>query len=480
MSKKVKQWILTMLTAGMLLLAFGCTRQPETEKPAETPMPAVTSTPTISPTPTLTPTPTLSPTPTNSPTPTPFPADTAQVETHTIDELKSMPETNFPGFSKQITERPLLVLLMDYRNSELEYTEEAEKAWSDYIFGTGTMEDGTASVNDYFMEVSGGKFRFAPVLLGDNTTGVYTFHLDKKYTDAQGLHSEYPFFEFNYDTAKCISKLAKQGLNLDDFACKGINKKNYVKILMEYFDWTANGRESGYYETGGLLCVFPNYNWEKVDFTPISDKFDKYTLYAHINETSSFGTICHELTHLMGAYDIYQYGNYYNDLMAAGANIREAEYNVTHVNPYYNLLYGWCDADVWKGDGTYRLYAAETGEYRPLLIPTEDPNQYFLIEYRTAKGFDTELMYSYDYPAGNGVTVWRVDQTAMNKKREAEETRMGVSMEGVFQNPGQTYFLRYYADFKNPKVLDMKEAGLQVTVKSVDEAGTAVIEVKGY
>ena len=89
-------------------------------------------------------------------------------------------------------------------------------------------------------------------------------------------------------------------------------------------------------------------------------------------------------------------------------------------------------------------------------------------------------MYSYDYPAGNGVTVWRVDQTAMNKKREAEETRMGVSMEGVFQNPGQTYFLRYYADFKNPKVLDMKEAGLQVTVKSVDEAGTAVIEVRGY
>ncbi len=415
--------------------------------------------------------------PTKTPTPTVvFGPDTAQVESYTIDELRNKKEVVIPDFYTQKGERPLLVVLMDYENSVYAYDEAYEQAWSDYIFGTGTQEEGTASVNDYFQEVSNGKFRFVPILLGDNSTGVYTFHLNKEYSDEQFIHPEYPFFDFSYDLAFCMSELAEQGLNLDDFAADDIDGENYREVLMGAWDWSPNGRNKEYYIKPGILVVFPDVNAAKVDLTPINNRFDQYCLYAHVNETSSFGTICHELTHLMGAFDIYNFGVFGSDLMAYGINIEGSEYNVTHINPYYNVLYGWCDVDVLRGDGTYRLYSSATGKYRPLLIPTDDPNQYFLIEYRTAEGFDSQLKNGASLNATTGVTIWRVDQAAMNVTRVPEETRPALTMEEILSSDGRTQ-LSYFSGFNQARNMELKDAGIRIAVKSADENGTRVIEI---
>ena len=66
-------------------------------------------------------------------------------------------------------------------------------------FLKSTYKEGTATINDYVKEISGGKFWFNPILLGDNTTGVYSFRLDKDCSDAQGVHPGWPFWEFDYD-----------------------------------------------------------------------------------------------------------------------------------------------------------------------------------------------------------------------------------------------------------------------------------------
>ena len=174
-----------------------------------------------------------------------------------------------------------------------------------------------------------------------------------------------------------MSELEEKGLNIDDFAFGEINGENYIGILMDDWGMGANERLKEHYIGPTILIVYPEVNSESVKYAPISKSFDKYCYIAHVNETSTYGVICHELTHLLGAFDIYNYGYYFNDLMSASNLKTEDEYNVTHINPYYNLLYGWCGATEYTGKGTYRLDALSTGNYRPLLIPTDDPNQYF-------------------------------------------------------------------------------------------------------
>ena len=427
-------------------------------------------------------------TPTDTPTPTVNPYVEAPV--YSMDELRTKTEVVFPDFATQTSSRPLLILLMDYKNSEYEYDETTEKKWSDYVFGTGTVADGTASVNDYFREISGGKCFFTPILLGDNTTGVYTFHMDKDYSDKQFVHPEYPFFDFSYDVAQCMSQLEKQGLKIDDFACSDINGKNFFDILIDAWDYAPNEREKEYYTGPTLMVVFPTINMESVDFTPICNTFDKFCLYAHLNETSSYGTICHELTHLFGAHDIYQYGGFYNDLMSQGIHTREEDpYNVTHVNPYYNLMYGWCDATMYAGKGSYRLYSASTGKYSPLLIPTEDPNQYFLIEARDAEGFDAALAEPVTtwnrekvaWAAGRrdrvGVTIWRIDQSPMNVRRSPDtELRAGALMENILKE-GEKVELMYYSNFEDPTDPSLKRSDFKITVTKDNGDGSWDIKI---
>ena len=483
------------ISAVLLILVLclsGCgTDQQENKKdPSQAPTEPVTAVPSVEPT--ATPTPTAEPT--STPTPTPTPTAEPTPDPYSINEIRELPEFNFPEFYTQTEERPLLVVLMDYNNSLTVYDEALEKAWSEYIFGSGSIEDGTATVNDYFKEVSGGKFFFTPVLLPGNTTGVYTFHLDKDYSDEQFVHKEYSFFDYDYDFAFCMSELEANGLNTDDFAFDEINSENYINILMDDWFVGANERLKEHYIGPTILVVYPAVNSESVLYAPISKNFDKYCNVAHVTEESTFGVICHELTHLLGAYDIYNYGYYYNDLMSVSNLKTEEEYNVTHINPYYNLLYGWCDATEYTGEGTYCLDALSTGKYRPLLIPTDDPNQYFIIEARDGEGFDATLadpvtfydvsddenwdnMVFYEERNRVGITIWRVDQTVMNVRTTQMDKRKGVSMEGILIT-GKEAELMYYSDYKDPEAKELKPLGLTVAVRKDLGNGSWEIEIR--
>ena len=474
MKTRSKRLFLLLAVLTVLLLATDCTgNSSDTSEPTAAPVITATSTPSPTSTPTSTPTPSPSP----SPSPTPI---LAKVTTTSIGVLKNSEETVFPDYDTQLGERPLLVLLLDYKNSEMEYDDLYAEAWSYSFFGSGSMEHGAASVNDYFKEISNGRFSLKPVLLGKNKTGVYTFHLNKNYTDAQGLEGNngYPFFDFDYDVAKCMDELKKEGLNTEDFAVSYVNKKNYEKIMMGRYNYAPNEYDKEDFTKPMIAVVFPSLNVESVRLGPISTSLNLFGAYAHINEDSSFGTVCHELAHMLGAFDVYYFGYYYNDLMSEGINISvSTKYNVTHINPYYKLQYGWCEADILREGGQYTLYSSSTGKYRPLLIPTDDPNQYFLVEARDGTGFDSSLMESDDTTL-RGVTVWRVDQTSLNTFNLVDSMRGGITMESVLPDPGCSFSLQYFSNYTDATVHDLKSAGVTITVLKDPKNGTFLIDVK--
>lgn len=393
---------------------------------------------------------------------------------YSIDELKTMEETKelfFTNLCKQDAPKNLLVILFNYENGSIDMPdEELEQIWADYIFGHGTIEGKDATVNDYFREMSNGKCWFNPVLVGDNTTGVYSVHLDKDYSDDQGRHEEYPFFEFNYDFAHVMDELAEKGLEIDRFCTPEIDSENYFETMLDYALMTQEEHKTTWYTSDAVLCIFPTYNFEKVGLTPMSADFNRFGLYAHLNHDSAFGTIAHELGHMLGAIDIYRYGYVENDLMSNGYDADE-EYSVSHIDPYYKMIFGWSRVKYASCSGQTVLYPCTSEQYAPVLIPTDDPNQYFLVENRKAGGFD-------NYIGENdleGLTVWRVDKLALEKIYNTGG-RKGLAMEGVYQ-VGETIQPEYYSDRENVEIADREETGIEIYYMKDTGDGGAVVKI---
>ena len=117
-------------------------------------------------------------------------------------------------------------------------------------------------------------------------------------------------------------------------------------------------------------------------------------------------TMCHEMNHSLGAPDLYHYYN--------GTNISPVgkwdlmENNTTppqHMGAYMKMEYGhWIDEipEITRA-GTYTLnpLSSPTAENVAYKIATEDPNQFYVVEYRD-KSTETAL-------PGSGLLVYRID-----------------------------------------------------------------------
>lgn len=127
-------------------------------------------------------------------------------------------------------------------------------------------------------------------------------------------------------------------------------------------------------------------------------------------ETSSYfstSTLCHEMSHSLGFPDLYHYYEGTNltpsggwDLMCANAHPPQ------HSATYMKYKYGtWIDKIPEIEYGTYTLEANswEGGRRNCYKIPTDDPNQFYLVEYR-----NKENMFERALP-GHGMLIYRID-----------------------------------------------------------------------
>lgn len=364
----------------------------------------------------------------------------------------------------------LLVLIFNYNNGHyVDSDAKIEQLWSDYIFGTGTRENETASINDYYREISYGKFYFNPILIGGNTTGVYSFHLDKDYSDDQGRHAEWPFFEFNYDMMGALESLAEKGLDPAEFEAEGVNHQNYFRTLVDYWDAPQWEHNPQWYSTSKILCVFPPYNMEQVGWTPLSYAADSFSLYAHVNQDSSWGTIAHELAHTLGTIDVYNFGSYYSDLMSA---YTADEYGAAHINPFYKIVFGWIEPDIITASSTVTLFPATSDRYRPVIIPTSDPNQYYIIENRASEKFDS-ILGDFGYES---INVWRIDKFGCEAIYPINSPRKGITLEGVLCGVNDSIRTKLYANYDDIKATS-EIPGVTVTFHAKNADGSIEVMI---
>ena len=145
--------------------------------------------------------------------------------------------------------------------------------------------------------------------------------------------------------------------------------------------------------------------------------------FAGTGKPIAFGTIAHELGHVLGASDLYTYSGYTwcggpgeAALQGGGSANKydgeEAGKSPAAIDPYYLIYYGFEDYTV-VNDGEYTLYSKESklGDYNILRINTTSPYEYYLIENRYYSGSDT-----YDAIDNNAkaIMIWHVDELIMS------------------------------------------------------------------
>ncbi len=129
----------------------------------------------------------------------------------------------------------------------------------------------------------------------------------------------------------------------------------------------------------------------------------------HIGKVmAGIGTMCHEFSHCLGLYDIYdvsgESGNWGMDewdLMDNGNHVAYGYLPVGY-NSYQKDACGWKKLETLTEKGTYSMKPQTQGGVGYKIVNDANPNEYFILENRKREGWDQEL-------ASDGMMIIHVD-----------------------------------------------------------------------
>lgn len=185
----------------------------------------------------------------------------------------------------------------------------------------------------------------------------------------------------------------------------------------------------------------PNvFFWASYDFMYGASGFDsgsRVGLYGS-GDTSNCKldthTFIHEMGHVFGLEDYYDYSNQYTP--AGGFSMQD--YNVGSHDPYSVMAFGWADPMIPKS--TCSLSIRPFQESHDLVLLSFSPNsvvspfdEYLLLEYYTPSGlnsFDVNYQYARKYPQGSvksGIRLWHVDGRLLCADSREESARISMA-----------------------------------------------------
>lgn len=171
--------------------------------------------------------------------------------------------------------------------------------------------------------------------------------------------------------------------------------------LWAYTYWIQDGKK------GTPSEPIPNtYFWASCSFMYESNRLD---IDAH--------TYIHELGHVMGLDDYYNYDP--NSRYGASGGFLMQDYNVGDHDPYSKIALGWVKPSVVTGTTTIKLRPFATSGQVLIFKPSGKMNspfdEYLMMDFYTPDGLNKEdsyHVYKYGYPKGPtdyGLRIWHVD-----------------------------------------------------------------------
>lgn len=244
------------------------------------------------------------------------------------------------------------------------------------------------SVHDYFYDQSYGKFQIQfdlHYVKMPNNSAKYAS------TTTDDENSQYLVYDI-------VDSLTNRG-NIDWTPYDWDNDGNIDQIIIIY---AGKGQQAG----GGTNSIWAHHwflSWHTDGHTKTVNSGGKsYTVdrYCCVNELDSrggygsFGTICHEYSHCFNLPDLY-YGSKIIidkwDLMDGG-NYNGNGFRPCNYSAFERKLMGWMDIQELSDATEIRNMAALADEPQAYLVRNNNySNEFYIIENRQQKGWDTEL-----------------------------------------------------------------------------------------
>ncbi len=316
------------------------------------------------------------------------------------------PNLTLFGYRNMTTQReiPLAVILVNFTNATVDAKKTvpyrmgeelvggnyaaAEQYYSNWFFG---RPEWSVSVNNYFHEISNGRFRWNPA-------GVHMVTVD-----TNDLYEAFFLRSANGDAAdtayitKMVKQAIAQGFDLASYGAAFIDELDCTIILYTNDKTFGGGARHAGINLGGGSGFYQG----KV-------AIQQYTMGLRV--------AAEELIHVLQAGvcgDIYGPSS-----MSHGFSTMSADDGaILHVDPWHKLQLGWSEPRIrslWEG-GLINLPAAQLMDSNgPVILydPSQtnrDTREFFMLEYRcdnvhgVGKGYDANV-------ADNGLVIWHIQQ----------------------------------------------------------------------
>lgn len=269
----------------------------------------------------------------------------------------------------------------------------------------GFKENGVyGSVRDYFIESSGGQFK--------PTYDIYPITLPKDFSNYKN-DSEFilPAIDILVERSDFKMRASKYEKEIAFIILHPLSRDKAISYNKDFFNHQYELRSSA-------KRVYSKNGYKFNNYAFISQKAEGKASSTSIKDVNMLGTFIHEFSHVIGLQDTYSkdaqdyatIGPLPFDVMALGLRNGNGGYPATF-SAFEREAVGWLKpTEITNTDSVYVLQNLSKMQAYAVSNPNQ-PNEYFLIEYRPAVGFDSKIgSSSYSGKQGkNGVLIWYID-----------------------------------------------------------------------
>ena len=350
-----------------------------------------------------------------------------------------------------------LVILVQFANKSFA-SGNTRDAFDDMLNGDNyTFNGATGSVRQYYSDQSDGKFQPDLVVYGPVTlTNNYKYY---------GANDEQNNDEKCGEMVAEACKLAYEqfDINLAEFDQDGDGYVDFVDILYAGYGEADYPDENTIWPCEWALS---DSDYDKV-LTLGGKKIDTFSCHQELDGTTrkraGIGTACHELGHVFGLPDFYDYdyptiGEW--DVMDGGAYLNNGN-TPPNFSGYERMCSGWAKPEILNTDkadvklqnlqSSQQIYiVTETGEHN-LSGTNPNPKNFYILENRQQTGWDK-------YLPGHGMLIWRVqynqtwwNQNTPNARTSAKQGMAIMAADGVVRyEEDDVYGVTTYGDAGDP------------------------------
>ena len=260
------------------------------------------------------------------------------------------------------------------------------------------------SAYDYFVESSGGQFK--------PTFDIYPITLPKNFSNYNS-DSELilPAIDILVDRSDFKARAGKYEKEIPFIILHPLSRDKALSYNSEFFNHQYKLQYSA-------KQVYSKNGYKFNNYAFISQKAEGKASSTSSKDVNMLGTFVHEFSHVIGLQDTYSadaqgyatIGPLPYDVMALGLRNGNGGYPPTF-SSFEREAVGWLKpTEIVNGDSVYELKNISGMQAYAVSNPNQ-PNEYFLIEYRPAVGFDSKIgSSSYSGKQGkNGVLIWYID-----------------------------------------------------------------------